>query len=447
MDYGYNQGFSAGINRHTSCISSILHSPTSISRLTKVRKSLLRASLIPFAVVTSTFITGLSSHAYAAVKNPQDITAHKSNHVEHQGPIDTVVATFKEFNQTVASIKDWFEGVPTDIAQGSVHLMAWLYDLCATLILKTPLWIFDNEWFENTTYMFSLLSIGLVSTLTVVEGIKRMLSGIRKSGFKGIKAPMELKDIMKRWFIVAGVTTAVPFAFQKAFQGLNIASDFLIGMGKRTMDNVAVPETVSLIDALTLTVFDIILISTIVPILWKNGRRFFDLMLLGVTSPLALTAWIFDPYRHYFSQWWSNLKHLSMVQVYYSLFLLVLGWFIFGVPTPVQFSGLIVKLLITIGGFARMANPPRIIASKLDTGGGFDDYNATKKKVVQNFKDTKAIIGGPVSTGKMLYGKITTPTEREGGTRMERYHSRMEKIGLAKKKPEAPKPTPKPRKR
>src|SRR5690606_21145860 len=140
----------------------------------------------------------------------------------------------------------------------------------------------------------------------------------------------------------------------------------LISMGGDTIKAVAAFENLGFFDVLTLLVFDAVLIVTIIPVLWQNGRRFFDIMLLGVTTPLALTAWIFDGYKKYFDQWWTNLKHLSLVQVFYSLFLLVLGWFIFGVPTPTDFTGMVVKLLVVIGGFARMVNPPRIISSKLD---------------------------------------------------------------------------------
>jgi hypothetical protein len=301
----------------------------------------------------------------------------------------------ENLNNSVAQIQNWWHSLPHEIAEGSVNLMAWLYDLCATLILKTPLWIFNNEWFENTTYMFSMLSIGLVSVLTIVEAMKRMIMRMRKRRVE----PMDMKEIMKRWFMVAGLTTAVPFLFQKAFQGLNKISDFFISMGAETMNTVALPTNIGLFDVLTLALFDVVLISTIVPVLWKNGRRFFDIMVLGVVSPLALTAWIFDPYKHWFRQWWDNLKQLSLVQVYYSLFLLILGWFIFGVPTPSDYTGLIVKLLVVIGGFARMVNPPRMISKHLDSGGGLDEvYGGAKKTtdhVKKNFIDSAKIIMRP----------------------------------------------------
>lgn len=300
----------------------------------------------------------------------------------------------------------WFHNLPQNIATMSTDLMAWLYQLCADLIMKTPIWIFTNDWFANTTLMFSGLAIGLVTALTVVEALKRQLSGLK--GQKVFKVPqaMDFKVIMKRWALVAGLTTAVPWLWSTAFKGLNFVSDFLIRIGADNMKGVAAMGHLTSLDVATMLVFDVVLIGTIIPVLWQNGRRFFDLIVLGVMTPLALCAWIFDGYKGLFNQWWAQVKHLSLVQVYHALFLLVLGWFIFGVGTPATFAGLIVKLLVVIGGFARMTNPPQIISKHLDkgkdmdevTGGAKDAYKKTKK----NYQRSKALLGGPVKAIKWL---------------------------------------------
>lgn len=281
----------------------------------------------------------------------------------------------------------WFQNLPQEIGELSVNLMAWLYSLCGDLILKTPIWIFNNEWFMHTSLMFSSIAIGIVTTLTVVESVKQMLTGIKNDKGGKVFQPMEFKTIIKRWFLVAGVITAVPYIFQKAFIGLNWVSEQLIKMGADTMNALPFQADISIFDVVVLAAFDLVLIGTIIPVLWQNGRRFFDLLVLAVTTPLALTAWIFDPYKHLHKQWWETLKHLSLVQVYYALFLLVLGLFMFGIPTPLTVSGLITKLLVVIGGFARMTNPPRLIAQHLDRGDGFDEV--TKKGVMNTVHATK----------------------------------------------------------
>jgi hypothetical protein len=362
----------------------------------------------------------MTDKAYAATtdaKSPFDLLKKGADKAGLGVPVPESIQTI---NDTIDKITLWFKDLPHEIAEMSVNLMSWLYELCAALILKTPLWLFNNEWFENTTYMFSLVSLGVVSVLTIVEAIKIMLS--RQLRGKRSMAPMDIKEIGRRWFLVAGVTTAIPWLFQKAFQGLNLVSDFLISMGADTMKAVSLTESIKLFDVLTLVTFDIVLIGTIIPVLWQNARRFFDIMVLGVTAPLALTAWIFDPYRHLFSQWWGNLKHLSLVQVYYALFLLVLGWFIFGVPTPSTMIGFASKLLVVIGGFARMTTPPRLVSKHLDSGGGLGgeaDVKAPINKTRANYKKTKALLGGPWSFVKELAmptPKIV-PQEEEKGTK------------------------------
>lgn len=408
-----DKGFSASLDSGTYSVPALLSRSNGLQELTRIKRTLLKAAVIPFAVVSSSFITGASSKALAAtassdIKAPADLILSKVR--GGSNPISAVADSIAKLNERIDFINIWMQDLPHHIAVLSVKLMAWLYDLSATLILKTPLWIFNNEWFENTTYMFSLLSIGLVSVLTVIESIKQMLPNNKRKR----TSPMDMKTILKRWVVVAGLTTAVPFVFQKSFQLLNWVSDLLVSAGADTMSSVAVPTKISGFDVVALAIFDVVLISSIVPVLWKNGRRFFDLMVLGVTAPVAMTAWIFDPYRHHFNQWWANLKQLSLVQIYYALFLLILGWFIFGVPTPTQFTGLIVKLLVVIGGFARMSNPPRMVQKYLDTGGGFDEVYggavATKNKVVRNVKDTIDIVTRPHSAvkkvGKRVLDKI-----------------------------------------
>lgn len=318
-------------------------------------------------------------------------------------PIQEVINWFGEF---VKLIKD----LPLQIGNMSADLMAWVYELCADLILKTPLWLFSNDWFNHMTLLFSSVALGAVAVLTVIEAIKRMFSGVKDGKRPMVKAPMEFKTIIKRWAVVAGLTTVVPFLFQKSFQLLNYISDILISMNGKTMATTALSETFGTLDIIALIAFDAVLIGTVIPVLWQNGRRFFDLLVLGITTPLALGAWVFDSKRHLFDQWWKNVKHLSLVQVYHSLFLLVLGWFIFGIPTPVDFTGTVIKLLVVIGGFARMQNPPRLIAQHLDSGGGLDEITkkplkGTRQKILSNFAFSKSAVMSPVNLLKKIKKK------------------------------------------
>jgi hypothetical protein len=409
VDDRHYQRLSASIDCSTDCISALLSSSNPVSALKRIKKPILKklAFTIPFATVATTFISGITSKAHAEMKAPIDLLRKPAKNLVENNLIPQPIV---DLANSINAVITWFKDLPQEIGQMSVNLMSWLYELCGDLILKTPIWIFNNEWFSNTTLMFSSIAIGIVTALTVVESIKRMLSGIKNSHGGKMFKPMEFQTIAKRWFMVAGLTTAVPWLFQKTFQGLNWVSEQLINMGADTMKAVALQSHIALLDVVTLIAFDIVLIVTIVPVLWQNGRRFFDLLVLGVTTPLALTAWIFDDYRHLFKQWWENLKQLSLVQVYYALFLLVIGWFMFGVPTPTSFTGFIIKLLVVIGGFARMSSPPRLISKHLDSGGGFDTVlkgGTATSKIKKDFAMTKKFLySNPVSWYKKAFKPI-----------------------------------------
>lgn len=315
-------------------------------------------------------------------------------------PIQKIINWFGEFTKLI-------ENLPKAIGQMSADLMAWVYQLCSDLILKTPLWLFDNEWFFNMCHLFSAVALGAATVLTIIEGIKRMLSGVKDGKKSLVSAPMQFSTIIKRWSLVAGLTAVVPYVFQRAFQFLNFLSEKISSLGGDTMKAAALSTTFSTVDVIALIAFDVVLISTVIPLLWQNGRRFFDLLVLGVVTPLALVAWVFDSYRHLFNQWWSNLKHLSLVQVFHSLFLLIIGWFIFGIPTPTDFTGTVIKLIVVIGGFGRMTNPPNIIAKHLDNRGGMDEITGNKKKnaittVMKNLAFSKKAVMSPIGLLKKL---------------------------------------------
>jgi len=119
----------------------------------------------------------------------------------------------------------------------------------------------------------------------------------------------------------------------------------------------------------------------------------------------------------------------------------VIGWVLFGTPTPASFTGFILKLLVTIGGFSKLSSPPVFVKRHLDNGGNFDEVykpaKATMSKTVRNFKDTVEIIRKPTTVVKKVHERLQTP-ERVGKTRMQRFHPEV---------PKAPKASPKPRKR
>ncbi|UGO49277.1 hypothetical protein EMILIAHAH_191 [Bacillus phage vB_BanH_Emiliahah] len=408
----------AGSNQRTECLPTLLPGEVTFRKLRLLKTSLIKYSkiaAIPLATVSTFFLGSLTDRAYAATTNSffdgqggsmfQTVTNFFTGQVQNAipDPIQKIMNWFGEFTTLI-------ENLPKQIGVLSADLMAWIYQLCSDLILKTPLWLFDNDWFFNMCHLFSAVALGAAAVLTIIEGIKRMLSGVKDGRKPFVSQPMEFSTIIKRWSMVAGFTAVVPYVFQKAFQFLNFLSEKISSLGGHTMKAAALSSSFSTIDVIALIAFDIVLISTVIPLLWQNGRRFFDLLTLGVVTPLALVAWVFDSYRHLFNQWWTNLKHLSLVQVFHSLFLLIIGWFIFGIPTPVDFTGTVIKLIVVIGGFARMTNPPRIIAKHLDSGGGMDEITGNKKKnpistVMKNLAFSKKAALSPINIVKKAMKK------------------------------------------
>ncbi|WP_226035639.1 hypothetical protein [Aquibacillus saliphilus] len=295
--------------------------------------------------------------------------------------------------------------------------MASTYEIITALILKTPLWIFDNTWFDNTTYLFSLIAISVVTILTSIEGMKRMCK----------KESMDIQTIAKRWFIVAGLSTIVPYLFKKGFQALNWVSEKIIGLSSHSMTNV-LEEAVAPFDLFVLLLFNIVMIGVAIPILLKNAKRFFDILTLSVLAPMAGVAWIFNSYNHLFKQWWANLKDKSLVQIVYAFYLLLIGLFIYGVPTPPTTTGSLIKILMVIGGFYRLVDPPNILHRQMNHGQSIMELGSQVKKSTNKVKDGYKLGHGITKNSAIAFKKfmdigkpvvITKPN-----TRMSRNHGK-----------------------
>lgn len=374
----------------------------------------------------------MSNKAYAQVYETefkQLPDSYWKNKVEEEGILSNITGGFSDIAksikeiphaienvfQTLSDVIDWFKDFPEHMTSFTTELTSKLYELITALILKTPLFIFDNPWFENTTYLISIVSIGVVTILTLLEGIKR----------KFRKKHVDLKTIGKRWFFVAGLSTLVPILFYKAFQFLNFLSDSIINLSSHTIAN---PLTSSLpaFDLIVLLLFNIVMIALTVPILLKNAKRFFDILTLGIISPLAGVAYIFDPFNHLFKQWWATLKKLSLVQIVYAFYLMIIGLFIYGVPTPPTFEGVIIKLLIVVGGFTRLMTPPNFVQRYLGSDEGIDsvvnDNKKTTKKIKKGLTMAANTIKNPVNAIKYLANP--NPVALAKNTRMSRIHKK-----------------------
>jgi hypothetical protein len=282
-------------------------------------------------------------------------------------------AVWKKIGQFIMSIIEWVANFFENIAIFSIQLFAWIYEFLATLVLYTPLFIFNNGVADNLTLTFSLVSVSLVILFSIIESMKQMFQ-VKCTPFN---------DILKRFPIAIGIAGASPFLFEKGFTILNKLSHSITEIGRSQIADIGESAIkISTLEAFALIGFDLTLIGLLVPIVLSCGRRWFDLLSLACLSPLALSSWVFDHTRYLHSMWWSNVKGLSLMQLAYATFICFIGLFIFGTKNIVDGKMLLVKALVIIGGLYRLANPPNFVVRFADHG---DDMKSMFGEVVKNY--------------------------------------------------------------
>lgn len=253
-----------------------------------------------------------------------------------------------------------YEEINKDSYQNRVDFIGKILYFVSSVILATPIFLFDNEWLSRMIYKTCLFSAGTVTILTMIEGIKRMLN-LRYT---------PLKQIIIRFPVALVISTFSPYLFVQGIKALNKLTDLILTFFKSQFG--AIEESKLMlggdIDVLFLLLFTTVFLILSVPIILYNGRRWFDLIALAVTTPLAMTAWIFKSFDHYFSKWKNSLINLSAVQLVYAAFFTVLSFIMFAVPFPPTFEGSIAKLMLMVGGMWRLAFPPQFIKSMVDKG-------------------------------------------------------------------------------
>jgi hypothetical protein len=214
------------------------------------------------------------------------------------------------------------------------------------------------------------------------------------------KKHTDLKKFAKRYAIAVTASGFAPFAFKEGFSLLNELSNAIMkiggGIDGGNINGLISGETVGFFDTLIIILFDLTTIALLIPVCLQAGRRWWDLFCLAAVTPLALSCYVFDRHQHYYKLWWNRVKSLSMVQLVYSVFILMMGIFIFA--TQSMQGGiytLFIKLLIVAGGLYRLANPPRFVTKmtgdKKDLLDSFEEgrdaFKSTKKILL--FKDKK----------------------------------------------------------
>lgn len=360
-------------------------------------RNTLKKVAIPFAVLsTSSLLFTLKASAESFWERG-DITKHglfnKENILERGGSIQE----FKDVTEKLGMIldkiikgMDWIAYAWYHPDEMSIKLLTSIYEVLTKVVLTTPTFIFNNTFIQSISLKFSLISIVIVTALTIVESIMQITR----------QKHTKIKTIIKRYFGVVTVTGFAPFLFEKGFDFINKLTSSIISLGGDFSRATTTVQTMGManLDVLIMFAFDITLLAMLIPIMLQNGRRWWDLMCLSATAPIAGVAFVFDRYRHYFDSWWSSVKRLSMIQLVYGVFITLLGVFIFATRDMVTGWELIIKLLIAAGGMWRLLNPPRIVLN-LTQGDGkdvfnmYDDYKSGAKKVIDTvtFKNFRPV--------------------------------------------------------
>ncbi|MGG3920394.1 hypothetical protein ABEV41_00340 [Geobacillus thermodenitrificans] len=328
---------------------------------------------IPFGVTSTTTLFSTFQQAKAQTigewlyerGNVKNNPFSKEN-LKEEGALEKIkesLSQWNEINSKILESIDWINHLPEHIPKMTIQLLSWIYELLSKFILITPVWLFQNAWFSNTTLMFSMVSVAVVIILTIIESLKKMYK------FKKVSYT-KFHDILKRFPLAVAGAGFAPFAYTQLFEWLNKLSQSISSIGREYITQGSYESiTLSKLDIAAIIGFDLILITLLFPIFLKNGRRWFDLIALGTMTPLALSAWIFDDYRHLFNKWWKHIKHLSFMQITYAIFICLLGILIFGTKnfTGSSISVFFVKLMVIAGGLWRLANPPIIVLSASDS--------------------------------------------------------------------------------
>lgn len=358
-----------------------------------VRKSILnkiKKFAIPFTTVsTASLLFNLKSvHAATFLERGDVRNGYFSKEaIEERG------GSFNEFKELFGNIDeltgkivaglDWLNNLPVSLPKLTADLLTSIYNLLAKLALQTPLFIFNNPYIQNTSLMFAMASISIVTILTIYEAFMQMLK----------KEHTDFKTIVKRYFLVASVSGFLPFFFESGFTFINKVSHAISALGQVNGGNLSgyvTGEKMGFFDTLIIVLFDLTAISMLIPFALQQGKRWFDTLCLSAISPLALTSYVFDRHRHYFSKWWNSVKSLAIIQVVYAVFILMMGIFIFA--TQGLTGGIItlaIKLLIVLGGLQRLCNAPMFIMRMADGHGEdvFDMWDGFKKSY-KNIYDT-----------------------------------------------------------
>jgi hypothetical protein len=308
-------------------------------------------------------------------------------------------------------IKDF---VGANKSKDSNPLKALLITIFSLLekIIYTPTFMFSNDYFMGTLQKFSVLSMGLVTSIVMVEGIKKMFN----------KSKDSYREILQKFPLVLATVGFAPMLITQSMKLLGNLTSFIQTIGIALIENkneinISVGSFANgTVETVIYGAFVVLFAYTIVPILLQHGRRYFTLLTLTMLTPLAMLGYMFKSLSHWHSKWWNALKNNFLSQLYFTGFVSILNVVMFGF-SPTNIQGVFSHLLIVLGGIHMFAHPPGFVSQYL---------SGSRPDVVSSYKQMKNTINrNPLAP----FVKKFTPSFKakpkkntDENTRMGRWH-------------------------
>jgi len=309
---------------------------------------------------------------FSAAEGSSVITAF-SNH-DHFNLLNSLSDFFSNFNinlhNKISNLLDRFEWIQngrrlldqlnewSSKYQDKDPLKSLIMALFSLLekVIYTPVFLFNNTYFTNLLLKFGALSMGLLTSFCMVEGLKRIIN----------KSTMSYRQLLQRIPIVMALTGFAPLLIVEGMKLLSYLTNLILSFGLSLTENVSPlgnnPAS-GLMDTILYVAFVLLFGYNLIPILLSHGRRWFNVLSLTLLTPIAMLGYLFPSFQPFHAKWWVSLKKNYLSQLYYSSFLSILNIIMFGISTPDNFQGVFSKLLILLGGIHVFSQPPTFLSS------------------------------------------------------------------------------------
>lgn len=282
-----------------------------------------------------------------------------------------------DIDQVASDIKIWMEARVEDW----YHFVGDIFESMVNLILYTPGMLIANPQVHMLWLIFISITVGIISILCVIEGIKTAL-GLSRTNF--------LHFVGRTVLAFCGIALILP--------GMTIGLDFINGFvkeltdmafgntsaGEYIGDNLTTVFTNGALGLLSSLVFMILFIYYMLRVLLNYGRRWFDIIISAIISPMAIGATVFSSTTHYFQKWWNHVLQLYLVQAVHAIYVTVIAVVVL---TPTVLTGPVtgfMKILILIGALWRMSTPPSFVASMSGSPDSRDMLRQLSRKLIRN---------------------------------------------------------------